>query len=86
MVHGDDFVAVGEPKHLAETEAALGKKYKIKTETLGADKGDLKEIKVSNKIIRVTHGGLELEADPRPRARSSEKSSVQSSRVEGDRR
>ena len=32
---------------------------------MGADKGDLKEIKVLNKIIRVTDGGLELEADPR---------------------
>ena len=42
MVHGDDFVAVGEPKYLAETEAALSKKYKIKTEMLGADEGDLK--------------------------------------------
>ena len=65
MVHGDDFVAVGDPKYLAETEAALSKKYKIKTEMLGADEGDLKEIKVLNKIIRLTDSGLELEADPR---------------------
>ena len=35
MVHGDDFVAVGDPKHLAETAAAASEKYKIKTETLG---------------------------------------------------
>ena len=65
MVHGDDFVAVGDPKSLAETEAALSKKYNIKTETLGADKDDLKEIKVLNKIIRLSDGGPELEADPR---------------------
>ena len=65
MVHGDDFVALGEPKYLAEMEAALSTKYKIKTETLGADVGDVKEIKVLNNIFRVTDGGLELEAGPR---------------------
>ena len=32
---------------------------------LGADEGVLKEIKVLIKIIRLTDGGLELEADPR---------------------
>ena len=65
MVHADDFAAVGEPKYLAETEAALSKEYKIKTEMLGANEGDVKEIKVLNKIIRLTDSGLEPEADPR---------------------
>ena len=65
MVHGDDFVAVGDPKFLAETELALSNKYKIKTEMLGSDEGDAREIKVPNKIIRLTESGVELEADPR---------------------
>jgi hypothetical protein len=85
MVHGDDFVAVGDPKYLAETEAALSKKYKIKTEMLGADEGDLKEIKVDRQRARA--GG-------RPAARrvgrsgawSRELQSVQSSRIKGNRR
>ena len=64
-VHGADFAAVGDPKCFAETDTGLSKKYNIKHETLGTDKKDLKEIKVFNKIIRVTNGGLELVADPR---------------------
>ena len=41
-VYGDDSGAFGDPKHLAETEAALSEKYKIKTETLGDGPGDVK--------------------------------------------
>ncbi len=65
MVHGDDFVAVGEAQYLKATKKALEDKYKIKVETLGSDKGDAKEIRVLNKVIRLTEQGLELEADPR---------------------
>jgi hypothetical protein len=65
MVHGDDFVAVGEEEHLKATKKALEDKYKIKAETLRSDKGDAKEIRVLNKVIRLTEQGLELEADPR---------------------
>ena len=35
MVHGDDFVAVGEGSHLEYTTKVLKDKYKIKVETLG---------------------------------------------------
>jgi hypothetical protein len=65
MVHGDDFVAIGNPKHLQATEDALRSKYKIKTETLGGCAGDKKEVKILNKIVRYTDNSLELEADPR---------------------
>ena len=65
MVHGDDFVAVGDPAHLAETEKALRDKYKIKTELLGSAKEDMKEVRILNKVVRLTDGGIELEADPR---------------------
>jgi hypothetical protein len=65
MVHGDDFVAVGEGDSLQETKKVLEDKYKIKVETLGRDKKDSKEIRVLNKVIRLTEQGLELEADPR---------------------
>ena len=65
MVHGDDFVAVGDPANLASTEAALREKYKIKTETLGSAEKDVKEVRILNKIVRVTDDGVELEADPR---------------------
>ena len=42
MVHGDDFVAIGDPKHLKATEEALRSKYNIKTETLRGCAGDNK--------------------------------------------
>ena len=65
MVHGDDFVAIGNEENLKETKETLNRKYKIKVETLGAGKEDAKEIRVLNKVIRLTQEGLELEADPR---------------------
>ncbi len=65
MVHGDDFVAIGDDEQLQETERILAEKYKIKTEKLGGGKEDKKEVRVLNKVIRYTDGGLELEADPR---------------------
>ena len=65
MVHGDDFVAVGEASQLQDTEKLLSDRYKIKTEMLGSGKSDVKEVKVLNKIIRLTEDGIELEADPR---------------------
>ena len=36
MVHGDDFVAVGPDNHLKDVRKALGDKYKLKVEMLGA--------------------------------------------------
>ena len=65
MVHGDDFVAVGDEKHLAKTRETLESKYKLKVEVLGSGPGCRDEIRVLNKILRHTDEGLELEADPR---------------------
>ena len=65
MVHGDDFIAVGEAKDIADTEKVLKDKYRIKVEHLGNEEDCVPEIKVLNKIIRCTEQGLELEADPR---------------------
>ena len=65
MVHGDDFVAVGEEKHLTDTRKALEDKYKLKVETLGDGSKDKKEIRILNKVVRYTSKGIELEADPR---------------------
>ena len=65
MVHGDDFVAVGEPDKLEKATKSLKDRYKIKTEVLGTGKEDVKEVKILNKVIRLTEAGLEFEADPR---------------------
>ena len=65
MVHGDDFVGVGQPEELARLRRALEEKYKLKVEMLSGEKGDVQEVKILNKIVRWTNAGVELEADPR---------------------
>ena len=65
MVHGDDFVAVGPKKHLSHVEKTLSDKYKIKVEKLGSEKGHSEEVRILNRVVRITEHGIELEADPR---------------------
>ena len=65
MVHGDDFVAVGDPDHLESTKAALSNKYKIKTEVLGSAEVDAQKVRTLNKMVCITDAGIELEADTR---------------------
>ena len=43
MVHGDDFVGVGNPIELGRIRAALEDKYKLKVEMLSGDKADVQE-------------------------------------------
>ena len=65
MVHGDDFVAVGSEENLKTTRAVLEEKYKIKVEVLGDGEGQSRELRILNKVVRITEEGIELEADPR---------------------
>ena len=65
MVHGDDFVAVGPDQQLENVSRTLGEKYKIKVEQLGQKEGQKSEIRILNKVVRISEQGLELEADPR---------------------
>ena len=65
MVHGDDFVAVGDKRSLAKLRATLESKFKLKVQTLGNGEGHVSELRVLNKVIRLENGGIELEADPR---------------------
>ena len=43
----------------------MSNKYKLKTDTLGPDSQDLKELKILNKILRIHQRGVKVEADPR---------------------
>ena len=65
MVHGDDFVAVGEDDKVEQATKALKETYKLKVEKLGNGDGEVKEVKILNKIVRLVDEGLEMEADPR---------------------
>ena len=65
MVHGDDFIAVGPEQNLKATRTILENKYKIKVEVLGDKNGQTSELRILNKVVRLTKEGVELEADPR---------------------
>ena len=66
MVHGDDFVFVGNDQDLNFIENAMAASFLIKVVgRLGGDPQDIKEISILNRIIRWTSAGLEYEADPR---------------------
>ena len=64
-VHGDDFVAVGTNDELMEVKAMLLDAYKITYEVLGPGDGEVREVRILNRIIRWTDAGIKMEADPR---------------------
>ena len=65
MVHGDDFVAVGNKKATGKLKQSLEEAYKVKCEVLGDGADELQEIRILNRVIRREKHGLTLEADPR---------------------
>ena len=65
-MHGDDYVSVGMPKQLKWMEEQLMKTYQIKTQVLGPEEGQVKELKIFNRIATWNGSkGLTYEADPR---------------------
>ena len=66
LVHGDDYVSVGQPDQLKWLEGQLQQKCKIKTQILGPGPDHLRELKVLNRIL-IWNGskGVIYEADPR---------------------
>ena len=66
VVHGDDFTAVGSPDALDKFEAGMQTSFECKLKgRLGVRPNDCKEMRVLNRIVRVTEDGLRYEADPR---------------------
>ena len=66
VVHGDDFVFAGVDADLEWAHHELGGKMLLKqVGTLSGDAGDLKEIRVLNRVLRWTAWGIAYEADPR---------------------
>ena len=66
VVHGDDFTALGNSRGLDLYEAGMSKAFEIQIKgRLGQEKGDLKEMRVPNRILRVNQHGLLYEPDPR---------------------
>jgi len=70
MVHGDDFVVLGDDDTQARFEAMLKTKYDVKrVGYLGEGQGCDQEVSVLNRVLRLTKdkGGVVLEYEPDPR-------------------
>ena len=66
VVHGDDFTAFGTDEALDLYESGLKKSFDCKIRgRLGTDEQDTEEIRILNRIVRITDKGLVYEADPR---------------------
>ena len=65
VVHGDDFVSEGSAFNLAWLDASLKKEFIMKSQVLGPDKGETRELTILNRVIRWTDQGLSWEPDAR---------------------
>jgi hypothetical protein len=66
IVHGDDFVLSGSATALDTVKAGMHARFLLKElGRLGGGQGELKELRVLNRVIRWTPAGLKYEADPR---------------------
>ena len=66
VVHGDDFTCLGTDHNLNKYEAATPKELEVELRgRLGTDPSDAQEMKILNRVVRVTPRGLSYEADPR---------------------
>ena len=65
FVHSDDFVSTSSGAELGWLEAALERKFEIKSKTIGHDVGDRTEVKILNRVISVTQQGFRYEPDLR---------------------
>ena len=62
LVHGDEFITVGNRKNIRWFKNKLEGRFEIKTK--GQGKGEDREARVLNQIIRVTPRGLGVRAGP----------------------
>ena len=66
VVHGDDFTALGSPEGLDKFEKGMADTFECKLKgRLGTGPNDAKEMRVLNRIVRITDDALLYEADPR---------------------
>ena len=66
LVHGDEYVSSAESSDLDWLQAALEGQYEIKTQRTRPQEGTKQvDANILNRIVRRTHEGYEVEADPR---------------------
>ena len=65
-VHGDDYVSAGTTANLKWLKTELERKYQVKTQFLGPEEDQAKEIRILNRVIGWNgNEGISYEADPR---------------------
>ncbi len=64
IVHGDDFLSAGAPDQLTWLDECLKQRFEIKTARIGEEEEE-KDMRILNRIVRVTEDGIEYEPDPR---------------------
>ena len=66
VVHGDDFTVLAEEEQLDWFRREISKKFDAKFRgRIGPDIGDDKSIRILNRIVTWTTGGIKYEADQR---------------------
>ena len=66
VVHGDDFTCLGPKRSIIHYEDQLASRFEIKRRGhIGESDGCIREIRILNRILRLTADGLRYEADPR---------------------
>ena len=66
VVHGDDFTCLGPRLDILWYEDSLAERFEIKRRgQIGESEGCVQEIRILNRILRLTADGLRYEADPR---------------------
>ena len=66
VVHGDDFTCLGPKAEIVKYENELASRFEIKRRGhVGESDGCVREIRILNRILRLTDDGLRYEADPR---------------------
>ena len=65
MIHGDDFMMVCDREQVGFVRAELEKRFTVKVEVAGHGEGEMKEVKVLNRVVTATEEGWEYEADQR---------------------
>ena len=64
MVHGDDFVAVGDKAGLDGTEKTLLAAYECKVQRLGWQRGMARQARILGRIVSLHDDGVDVEPDP----------------------
>ena len=66
FVHGDDFASTGEPKDLRWLQDVMEKELLVKTQVLGPDVGQVRQVRMLNRLLTWVAGkGIYIEADTR---------------------